>query len=96
MQEGKSMNRKSNIFMRLTLLALVVFFVIITITLQMKLSELENEKSILEKQVEMYSETVEEMEYELTLSREEFIQRYAREVLGYHKNGEIVFKNNSK
>ncbi|MBQ9511169.1 MAG: septum formation initiator family protein, partial [Clostridia bacterium] len=25
---------------------------------------------------------------------EEYIEKYAREVLGYHKNGEIVFKNN--
>ena len=44
---------------------------------------------------EEYAEKVEKMRYELSLSDEEYIEKYAREVLGYHKSGEIVFKNAS-
>ena len=31
------------------------------------------------------------MEYDLSLPKEDYIEKYAREVLGYHKNGELVF-----
>lgn len=89
------MNKKTNLFTKAALVFLAIFSVITVITLQARLNDLKEQKAELEAQVEQYSEKVEKMRYELSLSDEEYIEKYAREVLGYHKNGEIVFKNAS-
>ena len=88
------MKQKTGLFSKLLIAFLLVFSLITIISLQTRLSELKEQKAELAVQLEQYSEDVAEMRYELSLTKEEYIEKYAREVLGYHKNGEIVFKNN--
>lgn len=88
------MNKKTGLFSKIVIAFLLVFSLITIITLQTQLSDLKERKAELSAQLDEYSENVERMRYELSLTKEEYIEKYAREVLGYHKNGEIVFKNN--
>ena len=88
------MKKKTGVFSKLLIAFLLVFSLITIITLQTQLTDLKERRAELSKQIDEYSENVERMRYDLSLSREEYIEKYAREVLGYHKNGEIVFKNN--
>ena len=89
------MKSKLNLFVKAALAIFAVFAIITVMTLRSKLDDLEVQKKELESQLEEYAEKVEKMLYELSLSDEEYIEKYAREVLGYHKSGEIVFKNAS-
>ncbi len=74
----------------------VVFVMLILIvSLQLRIHSLENEKNELEQKVEDHRLTVEEMEYDLDLPREEYIEKYAREVLGYHKYSDIILREES-
>ncbi len=70
----------------------VFVMLILLLVLQVQIKSLEKEKNSLEKEVEDYRLTVEEMEYLLDLPREDYIERYAREILGYHKYSDIVIK----
>ena len=88
------MKKKTGLFSKIVIAFLLVFSLITIITLQTQLSDLKERKAELSAQLDEYSENVERMRYELSLTKEEYIEKYAREVLGYHKNGEIVFKNN--
>ncbi|MBQ8404784.1 MAG: septum formation initiator family protein, partial [Clostridia bacterium] len=45
--------------------------------------------------VKLYQDEVDELKYDFTLSEKEYIEKYAREQLGFHKTGEIVFKKSS-
>ena len=87
------MKTKVNLFVKIALSIFVVFAIITVMTLRSKLDGLKEQKAELEAELEEYVEKVEEMRYELSLSDEEYIEKYTREVLGYHKSGEIVFKN---
>lgn len=89
------MKTKTSIFTRAALSLFAAFALITVITLRIKLNELKEQKAELEVQLAEYSEKTEKLQYELSLSDEEYIEKYAREVLGYHKNGEIIFKNSS-
>ena len=88
------MNKKTGLFSKIVIAFLLVFSLITIITLQTQLSDLKERKAELSAQLDAYSENGERLRYELSLTKEEYIEKYAREVLGYHKNGEIVFKNN--
>ena len=57
----------------------------------MQLGDLEKEKEKLSASLDEYRKSIEKMEYDLSLPKEDYIEKYAREVLGYHKNGELVF-----
>ena len=72
-------------------LALLIV-VILLISLQIQIKELEQEKEALQKTIEDYRLIVEEMEYDLNLPREDYIEKYAREKLGYHKYSDIIIK----
>lgn len=87
------MKQKLNLFVKVALVIFVVFSVITVMTLRSKLDDLRKQKTELEAEVEKYAEEVEKMRYDLSLPAEEYIEKYAREVLGYHKSGEIVFRN---
>ncbi len=65
---------------------------ILIISLQVRIDKLEEEKAVLERAVQDHRLTVEEMEYDLDLSMEEYIEKYARGVLGYHKYSDIIIK----
>ncbi len=73
----------------------VLIMVILIISLQMRIRTLEKEKEALERVVEDHRLTVGEMEYDLELSKEEYIEKYAREVLGYHKYSDVIIKEDT-
>ena len=92
MEKGISdMKVKTSTFVKIALggIALVLFIAIISLYVNLK--NLEKEKNSLSVLIEEYQKSIEEMEYDLSLPKEDYIEKYAREVLGYHKNGELVF-----
>ncbi len=97
MEKGISdMKVKTSTFVKIALggIALVLFIAIISLYVNLK--NLEKEKNSLSVLIEEYQKSIEEMEYDLSLPKEDYIEKYAREVLGYHKNGELVFVDGEK
>lgn len=86
-------NKNQLIKFSLGLVSIIVLILIIS--LQIRIHELENEKEQLEKNINDYRLIVEEMEYDLDLPRDDYIEKYAREVLGYHKYSDIIIKEAS-
>ncbi len=84
--------KSKNIMINILLIGIAFSMVILIVTLQIRMKALEQEQELLEKLVEDYRLTVQEMEYEMNLPREDYIEKYAREVLGYHKYSDIIFK----
>ncbi len=60
--------------------------------LNAQIESLNEQKEILAATVKIYQDEVDELKYDFTLSEKEYIEKYAREQLGFHKTGEIVFK----
>lgn len=87
--------KRKNILSKIVLFALALFLVMIISVLRSQIKTLEDERSDLAKSVKEYSDRVDELKYEGELSEKEYIEKYAREVLGFHKSGEIVFKNSN-
>ena len=73
----------------------VSVMLILIVSLQLRIQLLEEEKVIMEDRLTDYRIIVEEMEYNMNLPREEYIEKYAREVLGYHKFSDIIIKSES-
>ena len=97
MKKGISdMKVKTSTFVKIALggMALVLFIAIISLYVNLK--NLKKEKNSLSVLIEEYQKSIEEMEYDLSLPKEDYIEKYAREVLGYHKNGELVFVDGEK
>lgn len=88
------MRARTSTFVKIALACAVIIMIVIIISLQIKLKNLQEEKDRFSSTLEDYRKRVEEMEYDLSLSKEDYIEKYAREVLGYHKYGEIVFQKN--
>ena len=55
------------------------------------MNTLKKERDELSQTVDAYKTSITEMEHELLLPKEEYIEKYAREVLGYHKSSDIIF-----
>ena len=58
----------------------------------MQLRTLVKERDELKEVVDDYKISIAEMELELELPKQEYIEKYAREVLGYHKHSDIIFE----
>ena len=71
-------------------------FYLAIISLYVNLKNWKKKKNSLSVLIEEYQKSIEEMEYDLSLPKEDYIEKYAREVLGYHKNGELVFVDGEK
>lgn len=74
---------------------MALILLISIISLYVKLDNLKEERNDLTALLEEYQQSIEEMEYDLSLPKEDYIEKYAREVLGYHKSGELVFLDES-
>ncbi len=86
------MSEKKNFIIKIGFSAIILVILILIISLQIRIRSLESEKELLQKTIEDYRLIVEEMEYDMELSREDYIEKYAREVLGYHKYSDIIIK----
>lgn len=62
------------------------------ISLQLQMNVLQKERDELAEVVDNYRTAISDMEHELLLPKEEYIAKYAREVLGYYKYSDIIFK----
>ncbi len=70
-----------------------VCMIVVIVSLQIQIQKLEKEKLALESELQDYRLTVEEIEYDIDLPREVYIEKYAKDVLGYHKFSDIIIKN---
>ena len=90
------MKKKTQLIIKIALAVFSVFLLVSVVVLKIQVDELEKQKNELTAIAEKNKEELEELKYKLTLSEMEYIERYAREELGYHKAGEIVFINQSE
>ena len=60
------------------------------------MNTLQKEKEQLAEIVDDYKIAIEEMEHELLLPKQDYIEKYAREVLGYHKHSDLIFEEKTK
>ena len=84
--------KRSKLFFKISVVSIVLGMMIYIFTLQMQINVLEKDKAELEGIVTDYKIAITEMEHELLLPKEEYIEKYAREVLGYHKSSDIIFE----
>jgi cell division protein FtsB len=89
------MKAKTQLIVKIALSVFAVFLLVSVVVLKVQIDNLEKQKNELALMAEKNREELEELRYKLTLSEQEFIERYAREELGYHKTGEIIFINQS-
>ena len=62
------------------------------ISLQLQMKSLQKELNEWIVITDNYKTSISDMEQELLLPKEEYIAKYAREVLGYYKYSDIIFK----
>ncbi|HBL83903.1 MAG: hypothetical protein A2Y17_00310 [Clostridiales bacterium GWF2_38_85] len=88
-------NRKrTNIFVRIAVIFVIVFFVVSIVQMQVKLSELKEQKNLVESEINKISDDIDEINLRLeTPLTDEYIKRVAREKLGYCDEDEIIFYN---
>ena len=88
--------KKKKIFFPAVIVAVItVFLAVIIIVLRMQINELNKKYDELQYRLEQPQDIVDELNYEFTLSEKDYIEKYAREKLGFHKSGEIVFKDSN-
>ncbi|MBQ8448711.1 MAG: septum formation initiator family protein [Clostridia bacterium] len=87
------MIKKKNFFPAIIVAVIVIFLVIIIFALRSQINALNEQYAKLNEELKAHQDTVDELNYEFTLSEKEYIEKYAREQLGFHKTGEIVFKD---
>jgi len=88
--------KKKSIFPKVIFAVLILCLGISIAILNSQIKELEEARDELYSSVKEYQDRVDELKYEGELSEREYIEKYAREVLGFHKTGEIVFKNSNR
>ncbi len=89
------MKKKKIFFPAIIVAVLTVFLAVIIIVLQSQINALNREHGELRAALEQQQDIVDELNYEFTLSEKDYIEKYAREKLGFHKSGEIVFKDSN-
>ena len=82
--------------MRFSLFGAILIIMIYMISLQLQMKTLKKERDELADIVDAYKTSISDMEHELLLPKEEYIAKYAREVLGYYKYSDIIFKEKIK
>ncbi len=79
---------------RFAFLCVLVILVFSVVNMQMQLAELKESKEQLEETLQRVTDTIEEATIRLnTPMTDEYIERVAREKLGYRMPGEIIFYN---
>jgi cell division protein FtsB len=89
------MKNKKIFFPAIIVAVLVIFLAVIIIVLSSQIKELNRAHDELRAALEQQQDIVDELNYEFTLSERDYIEKYAREKLGFHKSGEIVFKDSN-
>ena len=74
------------------MLGAILLIAIYMISLQLQMRALQQERNELLEITDNYKTAISDMEHELLLPKEEYIAKYAREVLRYYKYSDIIFK----
>lgn len=90
------MKVKMSSFVKIVLSLAAFILIIAIISTQIKIRQMKKEHTSVAAARDAMKNSIEELEYELSLSKENYVEKYAREVLGYHIQGEIIFKNSTK
>ncbi|MBQ6043408.1 MAG: septum formation initiator family protein [Clostridia bacterium] len=84
----------TNFIVRAAIAFILILLVFAVINIQMKLNTLKQNKKALETQVEEVVDIIDEINVRLdTPVTDEYIERVARDELGYRREGEIIFYN---
>ena len=85
--------RRTNIFVRLAVLSVIVFFVASIVRMQVSLSELKEQKIVAESKLNAIKDNIDEINKRLaTPVTDDYIRKIAREN-GYYDFDEIIFYN---
>lgn len=84
---------KKNTLLKMILAISAFALAVAMISVQFKTNKLEKEQEQLADLLESYQNTIQSLENDLSLPKNEYIEKYLREVLGYHRTDEIIFRN---
>lgn len=84
---------KKNTLLKMILAISAFALAVAMISVQIKTNKLEKEQEQLADLLESYQNTIQSLENDLSLPKNEYIEKYLREVLGYHRTDEIIFRN---
>lgn len=84
---------KKNTLLKMILAISAFALAVAMISVQFKTNKLEKEQEQLTDLLESYQNTIQSLENDLSLPKNEYIEKYLREVLGYHRTDEIIFRN---
>lgn len=84
----------TNIVVKFSFLCVLVFLVFSVVNMQMRIRELKQDKADIEAALQKVTDTIEEATIRINAPlTDEYIERVAREKLGYSMPGEIIFYN---
>lgn len=87
-------SRRSNLIIRAAFILILIFLFVSVINLQVQIKDLRNELDIRTEKAQRLQDNIDELELRIaTPIDEEYIERIAREQLGYRKPNEIIFVN---
>ncbi len=87
-------NHKSNLIIRVAFILIFIFLFVSVINLQVQMKDLRDARDARLAQVQSLSDSIDELELRIAAPMdEEYIERVAREKLGYRKPNEIIFYN---
>ena len=90
-----AVKQETNFFIKLLILLIIGAVMIAIIDMQVKMSDLASEKNELQAEIDKTSDSVEEMKIRLkTPFDEEYMEKLAREKLGYRNPGDRIYRNN--
>ena len=84
---------KKNTLLKMILAISAFALAVAMISVQIKTNKLEKEQEQLADLLESYQNMIQSLENDLSLPKNEYIEKYLREVLGYHRTDEIIFRN---
>lgn len=88
-------HRSQNVVVRFAFGIILIFLIFSVINMQYELKELNERKLEVQEQIKDVEDNIQEIKIRLDAPRtDEYIERVAREKLGYRKPNEIIFFNN--
>lgn len=86
--------KRTNFLVRLAVLSVIVFFIASIVQMQVKLSELKQQKIEAESKLSAIRNNIDEINQRLaTPVTDDYIRKIAREKFGYYDIDEIIFYN---
>ena len=90
----KNRIRRSNLIIRVAFTLIFIFLFVSVINLQVKLKDLRDQREELLETMEQRQDEIDKLELRIaTPIDEEYIERVAREKLGYRMPNEVIFYN---